>query len=883
MTQQGALLRLFFLSGASGLLYQVLWIRIFTSILGGTTQSMSAVVSAFMLGMAAGSYIFGRIADRTPAAVRLYGLLELAAGAAAALAFVLFIATSAFGEALYGVVPYGVYQWLLFGVAFVFVSVPAAFLGGMLPPLIRQLTTTEESLRPVLSSLYAANSLGAAFGAMGCILLVSYFGYLGAYAVAIGLSVAVGIMALRIGRALPKRPGHADVAAPDDAAAPEPAAPEPAAPRFEFDRSPEHGRAVLFAIAVSGFSALGFEVVWFRLSGLLLRGTLGGFGVILAVYLIGLSLGSAWVARVSDRRAGTALVTIEVALAVATALSLPLFALGQEVLLSRAPGIAWALALLFIVTFLYGATFPLASRLFIGSGLGKLGQSVGTVYAVNVLGAICGSLITGFVFIPILGTQTALYVLVAFNVASALSLLPFVRRPRRRVTLAVAIAFAFLLGVFLEGGPWDRRLVQSVIPPDRGELIELVDSELQMLSVFERPDGERILHGGPFISGATVAIRRQTQRLQGHLPMLVHPNPKRVLEIGYGVGEIARVISLHDPDRIDLVEIDPEMTDIADRYFGRINGRVSERANVQVHPMDGRHFLQMTDDRFDVIMSDSMILESEASFRLYTQEHFVAGREHLAPGGIMALWLPLEVAGDTSRTILRTFVEVFPETLAWMPTGEPGHEVFLLGFRDEATVDAEELARRFERYAKADLAPLGCDIPACFLAGFRAGPADLPELYGDIPYVNRDMWPVADFVNSGDPEAMRRRFVDGRPSDQGRWLHGADGFTYLDRFLEAESLSREACDTLETEPFESWPAHRAEWVASFEQVEERYPRHATSRRCWARLLITLAELDGSRGAGALTDAQSAYELDPYSFRANLYLAEDALSRRDEAA
>ncbi len=167
MTKQGTLLRLFFLSGASGLLYQVLWIRIFTSILGGTTQSMSAVVSAFMLGMAAGSYIFGRIADRTPRAVRLCGLLELAAGAAAALAFVLFIATSAFGEALYGVVPYRVYQWLLFGVAFIFVLVPAVFLGGMLPPLIRQLTTTEESLRPVLSSLYAANSLGAAFGAMG--------------------------------------------------------------------------------------------------------------------------------------------------------------------------------------------------------------------------------------------------------------------------------------------------------------------------------------------------------------------------------------------------------------------------------------------------------------------------------------------------------------------------------------------------------------------------------------------------------------------------------------------------------------------------------------------------------------------------------------------
>ncbi|MET0403739.1 MAG: fused MFS/spermidine synthase [Cystobacter sp.] len=839
-TAQHWVLRLFFVSGLSGILFEVLWTRIFTFLLGGTSHSVTAVITAFMLGLGLGSYVFGRIADRHPRPLRIYGLLELGVALGGLIAFYAFHRIDSLYAALYALAPQATIKWLVFLIAFVFVSLTATMIGGTLPVLARYVVQRDQGLKASLGQLYSINSLGSAAGAVFMIGLVWVVGYEVGYHLALLLNALTGLAALYLAR---REPAVAPAV---------PEAPPPAAgPGLGLD-----GRILLPAFALSGFCALSYEVIWFRLLDFLLLGRLTTFACVLSVYLLGISLGSLAFSRwsPSGRSDVELFVLFEAVLGLLGLLGLPLLSWissGGHRPLSIGAGFL----LLFAMTLLFGGLFPLVGKLYVGPAR-LLGRAVGSLYSANTVGSVLGSFLTGFVLFPVLGTSNTLLLVAGLNLLVAGGVAALALRPLNPRWLGAGGAFVAvaLVGWFSED--WLTRYYEHVSLRPDFRIIAQRESSLQPVLVAENPQGERILLGGPFQSGETVPARRQTQQLQAHLPMLVHDNPQRVLEIGYGVGELARTLLLYQPELLHLVELDENMIPMADAYFGAINGLASQKPHVRVDVMDGRHFLKMSEAQYDVIMSDSMILASEGSLRLYTREHFLEVRRHLREGGVALAWLPLNAGTTKAMVILKTFQEVFPQSLLWLPLGLNTQEAFLIGFRDEARIDLKAWREKYERVSREELRSFGWDSPALFFGSFRAGPEQLERIASRVPMINRDMNPVLDFLPQEPPEeidAAVRQLLSYPPGAVLAHLGVTPGEEAtlqalrdeVQRVHEADTLffqGVEALDRFGARPPAEVLANADALTADFKRALEVFPGHPASHVWMAQVLGLAAKV-----------------------------------------
>ncbi|HEX4620998.1 MAG TPA: hypothetical protein VH208_05455, partial [Myxococcaceae bacterium] len=312
------------------------------------------------------------------------------------------------------------------------------------------------------------------------------------------------------------------------------------------------------------------------------------------------------------------------------------------------------------------------------------------------------------------------------------------------------------------------------------------------------------------------------------------------------------------------------MIPLADRYFSAINEGASQRPNVQVALMDGRHFLRMTPQTFDVIMSDSMILASEGSLRLYSLEHFHEGRRHLNPGGLMLVWLPMNVGVAKSLVIIRTFIEAFPESLLWLPFGENDQEGFLVGFRDDAQIDLDAWSQRFQSVAAPELALFGWDSPALFFSGFRAGPERLAELTRSVTRLNQDVSPVLDFLPTESPAEVARLVRAISEPDNGFIFSHLRGDPALMARLRDELPRVHAADLKFLDGVDGRDSPDA-----FRQALVIFPRH---RGACAWLAMTLDNLPPSQST-----LEQAVQCEPFDATANQRLAELALARGDRAA
>jgi spermidine synthase len=885
-TAQRWALRLFFLSGLSGILFEVLWTRIFTYLLGSTVYSVTAVITAFLLGLALGTYLFGRIADRHARPLRIFGLLELGVALSGIVAIYAFQSTESLYVALYAWSSQAITKWLVFLLAFVFVSLSATLIGGTLPVLVRYVVNRDEGLKEALSQLYSVNTLGAAVGAMLVLLMVWGVGYETSYHLALALNAVTGLAALLFSR----RESSALRSAPEHATTPPP-------PAFRVTEETLEGRILLPAFAISGFCALAYEIIWFRLLDFMLLGRLTNFACVLSTYLLGISLGSmgfsrsALMGRMSDR---AQFVIFEALLGMLGILSLPMLSVisGWEYpFLTRGCGFL----LLFAIALLLGGVYPVAGKLYV-QPLRLLGRSVGNIYSANAAGSVLGCVLTGFVLIPTLGTSGSLLFIAVCNLSVAAVVAGFsLHHPQnvRWVATGVALAALGLAAWFRED--WLTLYFEHVCLRPGFHVIAQREGALEPVMVAENGSGHRILYGGPFQSGETDFARRQTQKLQAHLPMLVHPNPRRVLEIGYGVGELAHTLLLYKPQRLHLVEIDEHMIPMAEEYFDALNEHASRNPAVSVDVMDGRQFLKTSNEQFDVIMSDSMILVSEQSLRLYTEEHFREARHHLRPGGLVLAWLPLNVGNDKVLVIIKTFLRVFPQTLLWLPLGWNRSEAFLVGFRDEARIDWASWHDKYERVAREDLRVFGWDSPAFFFASFRAGPERLTELAARVPVINRDMNPVLDFVPPGTPDvdAAVRDLVADPAGDVLAHLHADFAASEEVRALRDEVHRVHEADQLFLQGVESvdefGARSAAEWLensetlaAGFRRALDVYPRHHAAAVWLARVLRNAAlaqpPLRPDEARGLLKEA---LRYDPSDSIAAESLARQAL-RRGEA-
>ena len=709
-----ALLAVFFLSGISGLVYQVVWMRMLTLTFGVTAFAVATVLSGFMAGLALGAFLAGSIADRVRRPLAGYAAAELLIAVTGVLSPLLFAAVRAVYVALVdatGLESLLSLSLVRFALAFAALLLPTTLMGATLPLIVRSSLLRAEGISRNVSLLYAVNTLGATAGAFTAgFHLIGRYGLTGSLLIAAALNLAAGLLALALGRL------------PIEAVAEEALD----AGRGERPYPPAVQRVVFAVFAVSGALSLAYEVVWARVLSIFFDATTYGFTLMLTMVLLGIGLGSWLISPVINRRLNWLLVFagIEAAVGVLGLAAVPLLAnivpITEQLGLYTDPGPLGQFSIRFMATvsalvvfppmLLLGMSFPVAARV-VGAGYADVGRRVGAVYAANVCGAIVGAFLGGFVLVPRLGAEKSLLLLGSGSMALAVVLawVTPVRwpawRPLAAATGALAVALGVLTAPDLFAGIFRERFrAQDVVYMDEG-----LENMATVADV--RATGERRLYLNGQPQASTIPLIAGFHQLIGHAGMLVRPNARDALVIGFGGGATAGAVARHTDAQIDIVELSAAVTRAAP-FFAAINGGVLQRPNVQLKVDDGRNHLLLTEKKYDVITADVIRPRHAGAGNLYSTDYFRLARDALADYGVMVQWLE-QLSERQYKLLLRSFVAVFPHISLW------ANGALVIGSREPIELDGEALTAKF---ADAELAP------ALAAIGLRS-PQDLLNLY----------------------------------------------------------------------------------------------------------------------------------------------------------
>jgi spermidine synthase len=706
--QRAALLGLFLLSGASSLVYQILWVRELSLVVGSTSHAVSLVVSAFMAGLAIGSAWLGKRADDFGSPLRMYALLEAGIGVYALLVPLLLVGISKLAAALAGVPHTG---WILFLLSFLVLIPPTVLMGGTLPVLSRYVVGYEGSRGSWIGALYGFNTAGAILGtAAAGFVLIRAFGIHTTTLLAASANLTVVALALGVAKAWPGWTPPVEV--------------EPT----EAERSEPAASFVVWAYFFAGLSGLALEVAWTRAIVLFAPNSVYAFTVILTVFLLGIAMGSTAMAAFEHRVKRPALVfgglqCLVGLIAGLTPLGLSWF--GLEFFMASN---AWASALgpvarvagavgpaVFMIlpaTILMGASFPLLAR--VVSGHTKdVSRTLGRAYALNTVGAVLGSLGAGFLFLPWLGIQRTILLFATINVAAGLAVV--LRSKHRPWGVVGGASFATVFGLLV----FAPNLLQRTLERGLGVELSFYREGLETtVSVYQSLEAERPVL---VINKTALDDHGVVHQLLAHIPATLHENPQRVLTLGFGVGITSHSFSTHDIAENHCVEISPGVIEAAP-HFRQLNHDVVTRGDprFRLHVTDGRRFLLANTRPFDIIALDanSGSLSDAGVGKLYTREFFTLCKERLNEGGMITLYVSLFMPPSGFRMITSTFLEVFPHTSLWIdrPYGET---MVLLGGTRALSVDVARYRSRVRQpTVQADLKTFALDPEAGLLGCF---------------------------------------------------------------------------------------------------------------------------------------------------------------------
>lgn len=677
-----ALLVLFAASGCAALIYEVVWLQLLQLVVGSTAVSMAVLLSAYMGGLCAGSYLLPRVVSPFENPLRVYAYLEAGIGVLGILVLWLvpmarYVYVAAVGWGLPGMLLRGILCGLC-------LLPPTLLMGASLPAMARWLEATREGVSR-LGFLYGANTAGAV---LGCVAAGFYL--LRVYDMPTATFVAAGINGLTaVASFILSRRTKA-------------AANQRKTPlRRKF-------WPVYAAIGLSGFTALGAEVVWTRLLSLLLGATVYTFAIILAVFLAGIGLGSmagSMLVR-AGKRAKTWLGASQFLLAASMAWaawmvyrSLPYWPINPS--LSRNPWIDFQLDLvrclwtILPATILWGASFPLALAAAAREG-DDSGRLAGGIYAANTIGAIAGAISFSLVLIPVIGTQDSQRALIGIAALAAVLAL----RSGRPAVLASLVAMA-VLEWSVPPVPWElvaygRRLPSSL---NRGHSLYVGEGMNASIVVSEWDDGKRLFH----ISGKTEASNEshdlKLERMLGHIPSMLHPKPESVLVVGFGAGITAgSFVTYPEIRRIVICEMEPLVPPATTRFFSRENYDVMHDPRTTIVYDDARHYMLTSREKFDIITSDPIHPWVKGSATLYSKEYFELVKARLNPGGRVTQWIPLYDSDmPTVKSEIATFFESFPKATVWdNDVAEMGYDLVMLGQLDDPHIDVDAMQRRLE-------------------------------------------------------------------------------------------------------------------------------------------------------------------------------------------
>jgi spermidine synthase len=788
-----------FLSGISGLVYELIWSRYLELIIGVSVYAVALVLACFMLGLACGSWFFGRKVDASPANVNILIGLEMAIGFYGLVSPLIYSGLSSFNVWIFhSLLPDGHLKDLLrLGISVIFLVVPTFLMGGTFPAYLKIYHQNYHRVSSSVSTIYAVNTLGGALGAfisgfflvklMGLQLTLSFAALLNA--------LAAVLIFLACFKTNPVSPAVSVKQKPKTSSA---------------VAQPECSKYIIMtAFAVSGFTSLAYEVFWTKLLTYFFRDSIYDLAIVLTAFLTGIVIGSFVCSKLlrKERKAVRLFAWVEILIGI--------FSLAGLFLIAQMPYIAqylqtassmyqkfgegywwmgtvakfgYAFLIMLIPTSLFGMTFPLVSEIYV-KRQDTLGQKIGLINCLNTLGATLGALMAGFGLITLLGIRHSIMAMAFLNIGIGLWLVwsaPF-RPSQSKWAISIGSIVATLILTFSLPG-WDKlRMSTAFLEPNQRleEVLSLKyykENAFGMASVVEViPYRLKFLTTNRLYSqNSSDLMGPEDHRRLGHIPLLLHPRPQSALVIGLGAGITLRGISEEPLKDIDCVELSANIKEAA-RYFDAENNHVLDDPRVRVMIDDGRNYIAVAPKKYDVITGDIYFPMSSGSSNLYSVDYYRLCRQRLNPGGLMCQWLPIhQLSLAEIQTIVKSFKSAFPNTSLWL--GMIGNSVPVLGCigtDQKLTVDFQQLLDKYRNPRLNErLAQINLGDPYLLLSNFIMEGKAIDRFCGNQP-INSDDRPIIEFTTPKHAIKSRQQGSENLLTLT-RWIHSIMPYLAVD-------------------------------------------------------------------------------------------------------
>ena len=741
----------FFLSGIAGLVYEVLWVKMFGKVIGSTPLAVASVLTVFMAGLALGSYIASRKVDRVRSRGDLlwfYGLLECGIGVYGLLLPFWIKSIYPLYVLLYGQLftNFWLYNLCSFVVCSVLLLPPVLMMGATLPVLSRFFVRQLSHLGRHVGVLYGVNTIGAAVGViLAGFFIIEQLGMWGTIVAVACVNLGVGVACAVLGKLVPRF--QLETAASSTATTPED---RPAGLTVQ---SRGHIRLALAIFALSGFCAMAYQVIWTRLLGLLIAPTTYAFSLVVGTFIVGLAIGNVLFGRLADRvkdlmslLALTQIAAAGFGLAASQLLGSSQFFFAK-LLFTLQDSFGEAMIIQFLVLFFIlfwptlflGATFPIVNKIY-ATSLSSLGKSIGRAYAVNTVGAVLGSFAAGFILIPFWGKEGSLSALVGIQAALALFVLGVILKgqsKKSRLGAALGAAGIACIALAFVYPHWNRGLLSYGRYQIPAELTPSFRSTGWLASVWRgeqilarQQQGREVVFYGDGIGGFTTVEKHidsmgtirytmlnsgkpdatshddaATQALLAHIPLMFHPAPANVMILGLGSGMTAGE-ALHYPVAlVDVLEINEQVIEAA-QFFNDWNNHFAWDPRIRIIVQDGRNHLLLSRMSYDVVISEPSNPWMAGMANLYTQESFETIRDRLKDDGIFIQWVNAErMDWRTLAMIGRTFSTVFPNSVMMVsPIG--GADFFFVGIKGNSPLRLSVANRNLDYAARSKIMSL---------------------------------------------------------------------------------------------------------------------------------------------------------------------------------
>lgn len=760
----------FFLSGMTGLIYQVLWAKYLSNIFGSSAYAHTIVLAVFMGGLAFGNYFLGRLADRSKLdLLYLYGGLEIGIGVYCMvypnIADGIERLYETIGQSLHVESTHGGLLLTQFILNAVTILIPTTLMGGTLPVMVKYITRSRSEILNKVSVLYFINSAGAVLGSLFCgFFFIRLWGMDTSISFAAILNTLIGFCAIGISRRLSEDEKNSPVTVK-----------EKESDTFTSPEDQTKSILILWAIGASGFASMLYEVIWIRTLIQFFGSSVYSFAIVVAAFIAGITIGSAWLTtrqqKIKDLYFFFALTEGLIAITMFICVKgLDFFVTGiwfLHQLFSPVPfaypfflfaKFLMAFVILFVPSFFIGMTLPLASAI-CSKNLKILGREVGGVFSANTIGAVVGTAMAGLVLLPVIGIADSFFIGICINLLIAIILLGTFRK--QKIYLRTVMAFGVSLIIFLSWPltierasmlssmfrirtnttkPFNEYLRQFMIDKKILFFKEGNDSNVAVVQI-QNKDIVLYINGK---ADASSSGDMPTQLLSGHIPALLHKNPKKALVIGFGSGVTVGALTLYPSiEQIDCLEISKAVIE-AGVYFKNFNNDVLNNKKVRIIVDDAKNFLSFNNEKYDVIISEPTNPWTAGTGSLLTKEAFARIRKALKDDGVFLQWFHgYEMSPDLFRNFVFTLTQSMPFVSVWEPMET---DYFFISQFQPLKVDYERIKTELASNPKvvASLKQIKADNIFSILSAQIISNERTRDLF-NYGIMNRDRFPIIEF------------------------------------------------------------------------------------------------------------------------------------------